>query len=193
MSKLTTIQIFGPQLSSLNFEKYYNSSSSCCSVKLCSSCSQCAEGDGASPPADGLLSTVWRHQRPADRSGTSGAVRPSAGSTREVCRQGNIKEQFTSKVKFRHKVMWYLNTAPLCRIILSAVLSLLYYRWRSGGWRSWDWPSMLSGRLEATAEATRENSPLPSPSSALRLLYSWWESNRFTNCWGGWTLENITC
>lgn len=52
--------------------------------------------------------------------------------------------------------------------------ALFSCRWRSGGWRSWDWPSMLSGRLEDTAEAIRGNSLLLSLSSELRLLYSWW-------------------
>lgn len=74
---------------------------------------------------------------------------------------------------------------------------LLCCRWRSGVWKSWDWLSMLIGRLEATVEATKENSPQPSLSLGLRLLYSWWESHFHPGTaaciWEKWFWHWIVC
>lgn len=135
--------------------------------------SQCADRDGASPPADGLLPAVWRHQRPPDRSGTSGAVRPPAGGARGVRLQGNKLER--EAWRWSHMERTLSDWDKTYFKVMGGFLC--WSRWLSGGWRSWGWVSMRSRRLEATAEATRGNSPQPSPSSGLRLLYSWWRLN----------------
>lgn len=137
-------------------------------------CTQHPDRNGTRPPADGLLSTVWRHQWPADRPRTSGAVRSSSWGARGVCHQGNIISAVS--MLFCCKVLGLYTQTLLIDLKLQVRVSLyvlLRRRWPTGVWESWDWLSMLIGRLEATVEATKENSPQPSLSLGLHLSYSW--------------------
>lgn len=83
-----------------------------------------------------------------------------------------VPEESVAKVMLRSRPPHGLNETSSHGVRRGG--ALFSCRWRSGGWRSWDWPSMPSGRLEDTAEGIRGNSLLLSLSSGLRLLYSWW-------------------